>query len=437
MRNSIKKIVLLLTASILAAGIAGCKSTDAGRSVKENPGQSASATSAGQVTLTFLRAGTSQNVQQAYEELIAAYEKEHPNIKIEYEQIGFGEELNTKLNTMYASGMAPDLVRAPISTIAERASRGQYANLDSYIENWQEKDNIIPTAYEVAGYQGSRYGIGIDIGANFLFYRKDMFAEAGLDPEKAPENWDELLEYAEKLTVRDGDTVTRAGFAIPTSVGHVTFIPFARQNGAQLVDLEKDIPAFTDEKSVEALEYLSSYSKENLIIPYIFNKDDCPFDTGKAAIRYCDMYAYASPQAKEVDWLDQVGFAPGVGKEKISSFGGSQIMFISEESKHKEEAWEFMKYLFEDENVWKLIEGAGAAPVKLSLQDRYIEKYPEIGPAFLEALNYADGMPKVTWASQFEKAMDMAYEEVMYGKKDAKEALEDAYSWIMREIGNR
>ena len=75
--------------------------------------------------------------------------------------------------------------------------------------------------------------------------------------------------------------------------------------------------------------------------------------------------------------------------------------------------------------------------MKLSLQDRYIEKYPEIGPAFLEALNYADGMPKVTWASQFEKAMDMAYEEVMYGKKDAKEALEDAYSWIMREIGNR
>lgn len=39
-----------------------------------------------------------------------------------------------------------------------------------------------------------------------------MFREAGLNPDTPPADWDELLEYAEKLTVRDGDAVTRAGF---------------------------------------------------------------------------------------------------------------------------------------------------------------------------------------------------------------------------------
>ncbi|WP_418489422.1 hypothetical protein, partial [Eisenbergiella porci] len=141
-------------------------------------------------------------------------------------------------------------------------------------------------------------------------------------------------------------------------------------------------------------------------------------------------------QAKEVDWLDELGFAPGIQKEKISSFGGCQIMFMSEEGKHKEEAWNFMKYLFENENVWKLTTEAGAAPVKLSLKEQYLEAYPEIGSAYLEALEYAEGMPKVTWAALFEEAICTAYEEAMYGKKDGQQALNDAYDWLMKEMKN-
>lgn len=424
-----KRIFALLLSGIMVSGIiSGCGNAE---EAKENGGRDSGEE---QITLSFLRAGTSENVQKVYEELIEAYEKEHPNIKIEYEQVGFGEELETKLNTMYASGMAPDIVRAPISTIAERASRGQYANLDEYIDNWDEKDDVMPTAYEVASYNGHKYGIAVNIESNFLFYRKDMFEEAGLDTDKVPETWEELLEYARKLTIREGDSVTRAGFSIPTSAGHSTFIPFARQNGAELVDLEADVPTFNDEKSIEALEYLSTFGTENLLIPYINNKDDNPFDTGKAAMKYGDINSYISLQEKGVDWIDQIGFATGVGKEKISSFGGCQIMFMSEEGEHKDEAWNFIQYLFEDENLWKLTTEAGAAPVKLSLEEKYLEEYPEIGAAYLESLEYAEGMPKVTWAALFEEAICTAYEEAMYGKKNAEDALNDAYDWLMEEI---
>lgn len=430
-----KIYLALVLAGIMVMGLNGCSSSEKTKDgTKANADQQNENSDSGeQITLSFLRAGTSENVQKVYEELIAAYEAEHPNIKIEYEQIGYGEELETKLNTMYASGMAPDIVRAPISTIAERASRGQYANLNEYIENWDEKDNVIPTAYDVASYKGDKYGIAISMEANFLFYRKDMFEEAGLDPNKAPENWDELLEYAEKLTVRDGDMVTRAGLAIPTSAGHSTLIPFARQNGADLVDVENDVPTFNDKKTAEALEYLSEYSEKNLLIPFINNKDDNPFDTGKAAMRYGDINAYIALKSKGVDWLDEVAFAKGIGKEKISSFGGCQIMFMSEESKHKEAAWDFIQYLFEDENVWKLTTDAGAAPVKSTLEGQYIEEFPEIGSAYLEALEYTEGMPKVTWAALFEQSIVTAYEEAMYGKKDAETALNDAYDWLMAE----
>ncbi|MDE7013602.1 MAG: ABC transporter substrate-binding protein, partial [Kineothrix sp.] len=365
---------------------------------------------------------------------IAAYEKEHPNITIEYQQVNFGTDLETKLNTLYAGGSAPDLVRAPISTIALRASMGQYAALDEFIEGWPEKDNYMENAYEIGSYQGKQYGLPIVIDAQVFFYRKDYFEEAGLDPDSPPETWEELLEYAEKLTVWEGNDVVRAGFAFPISGEHQTLIPFARQNGSLVVDEENNKPTFNDDKTIETLEYLAKYGEKNLVIPYIRNKDQNPFLLGNAAMTYAGVGNYTALKADGVEWIDQLGFSCGVGREKISTFGGAQIMFISEESKHKEEAWKFMEYLFADESVGKLIEETGATAVKLSLSEKYIETYPEIGPAFLETLSHTQGMPKVEWAPAFEEAVKLAFEEAMYGKKDAKTALDDAYNQLLSEI---
>ena len=186
---------------------------------------------------------------------------------------------------------------------------------------------------------------------------------------------------------------------------------------------------------MEALEYLMQYADKNLIIPYVRNKDQNPFLLGNAAMTYGAVGEYTTLQANGIEWVDQIGFACGVGREKISTFGGAQIMFISEESKYKDQAWSFMEYLFTDDSVWKLVSETGATPVKLSLSDQYIEAFPEIGPAFLESLQYAQGMPKVEWAASFEEAIKLAFEEAMYGKKDAQTALDDAYNQLMAEIG--
>ena len=103
-----KKLLALTLAGMMALGsLTGCS----GSNTEDTAGKSDSnvksetvADNGEQITLTFLRAGTSENVQKVYEELIAAYEKEHPNIKIEYEQVGFGGELETKLDVYKRQG---------------------------------------------------------------------------------------------------------------------------------------------------------------------------------------------------------------------------------------------------------------------------------------------------------------------------------------------
>lgn len=434
---SILLMVTLLLSMLAACGGAGGSEAPAVQSGAQDTAGSAPAPeglSDEPVTLSFIRAGTDEVAKAAYESLIAEYTAMHPNVTIDYQQYAFGSELETKLNTLYASGSAPDLVRAPISTIAQRASLGQYAKLNDYIDAWEEKDKIIQTAYDVASYKGDRYGIAINIEASFMIYRKDHFEEAGLDPNSPPTTWEELYDAAEKLTVREGNSVVRAGAAIPTSLGHTVFIPFARQHGGMLVDVENNVPVFNEDATVEALEYLAAYGTNNMVIPFAVNQDQNPFELGKASIMFGSLNMVKTINASGVDWADQMMVAQTVSDEQMSCFGGSQIMFMSEESKNKEWAWDFMKFLFTDESVWKLVTDAGSSPVKVDLADKFVEANPQVGPVYLEALSYCEGMPKVEWSALFEKYLNMAYEEAMYGQKTPRDALDGAMEMLESEL---
>jgi len=444
MKKNCSKISVLLVCLMLLGLLSGCGNGPASSGPQQEPlskeemvttdSLEESKISDEPVTLSFIRAGTDEHAQAVYTELIEEYMEDHPNVTIEYQQYNYGAELETKLNTLYASGSAPDIVRAPISTIAQRAEMGQYAALDDYIDSWAGKDDIIQAAYDVGSYKDQRYGIAINIEASFLFYRKDHFIEAGLDPEKPPTTWEELHEYAEKLTVREGNSVVRSGFSIPVGQGHTVIIPFARQNGGQLVDIENNIPVFNEEQTAEALGYLASFNLDNLIIPFVNNQDQNPFELGKASMMIGTLSNYNTLLASDVEWIEHLMFAPMISRETRSGFGGCQIMFMSEESKHKEEAWDFIKFLFSDDSVKKLVADAGATPVKTGLADEFLESYPDIGPTYLDALTYCEGMPKVEWAALFEKYLNIAYEEAMYGQKDAQAALDDAMKQLEAEM---
>lgn len=437
-----RTLAVSLISSMLIGMLAGCGATtesaetaEVTNSVEttEEVKEETVETEEEEIVLSFIMVGNNETTKEAYLTLFEKYHEENPNVTIEYQDVSFSDG-DTKLNALYASGAIPDIVRAPISTIAERASMGQYAVLDDYIAEWDEKDNYMENAYEIGSYDGKVYGLPIQMDPQFLFYRKDYFEEAGLDPEAPPTTWEELLEYSEALVVREGDDVMRAGFSFPISEEIQTFQAFARQNGAELVDMESNLPNLNAEEVIESLDYLAQYAENNLVIPYIRNKDEQPFMQGNAAMCNLTLVDYVALQASEVDWIDEVGFSAALGNEEISFFGGAQITFISEDSKYKDEAWKVMEFLYDDENMWYFIEQTGATPVKLSLADEFDEKYPVVGEVFLESLEYAEGNPKVEWFSIYSSAFATATEEVMYGIKDAATALEDAQNQILLEI---
>ena len=85
-----------------------------------------------------------------------------------------------------------------------------------------------------------------------------MFEEAGLDPEKPPKTWDELRDYARQLTVKEGDRITRAGFAFPMAAGNfVEYDVFVFGNGGKYYN-DEGMPTINTLKG-RSFEFLKSF----------------------------------------------------------------------------------------------------------------------------------------------------------------------------------
>lgn len=223
----------------------------------------------GIVEITFWH-GMMASSAPALSQLIERFEKEHPSIKINAQTIPNGDAGIQKLMTALQSGTAPDI-------------SWNYADYMEYlvtsdaiypISHFQEGDNplpkedlddIYPSLINYASWKKTLYSIPMEATNLALIYNKDMFKAAGLDPERPPQNWEELYDYSKKLTFdknKDG-VFEQVGFFIPVfpSSGSRNgwmvwqFRPFIWQAGGKLINDEQTKVLFNQAPGVEALTF--------------------------------------------------------------------------------------------------------------------------------------------------------------------------------------
>lgn len=132
-------------------------------------------------------------------------------------------------------------------------------------------DDFIPAFMKNSYYDGKTYSIPFQRSTIIMYYNKDQFKEAGLDPEKPPTNWDELREYAKKLTVTDASgNVSRWGVMIPMDDPFM-FYGFCRQNSndpqSQIMAEDGKSVYFDTPENAEALQYLVDLAQVDKVMP--------------------------------------------------------------------------------------------------------------------------------------------------------------------------
>lgn len=388
-----------------------------------------------QVVLKFWKGGNDVVWHDYYLKLFKEYEAKHPNIKIEFAEAPFGQGIDTKLNTAYASGTSPDIIHHALNSIALRAEKKQYEPLDKYISRWKGKSDIMKNIYEMGRYQGKVYGLGLYPTPAVFAYRKDFFKEAGLNPEKPPKNWKELANYAVKLTKRDGKVITRAGLNMP--IDEIKILqPFAIQNGAKIYD-KNGGPSFDDPRMIEALAYLTDLFKNKKVsIEQTKSKENQQslFATGKAAMSIVQPTWIAQLLKNDPSLKDKIGFID-MKRKKKAIWSGCELLFISSESKHKKESWELIQYIMDKEEMWRRYQATNCPVVRKSLQQQYINADPFMNKILLDAIAIGQGAPKTPWSQLYVyKYLPQAQQEAFYGKKTPAQALKDNLKQLKDEI---
>lgn len=437
-----KELALLLTGCMTISLLAGC--ANGGESAQDMTEQAATQTveegGNGQIQLTFLTTEASGDEEKLeyYENLIAAFEEKNPGISIELLQGGDWQDMDTKLNAAMLSNTYPDIIFCPLNTFGQRAALGDFTDLTNYLAEWEDADDLIEASVRIGQYMGINYGLGGYPVPEIFMYRKDYFEEAGLNPEEPPETWDELYEYATKLVIRDENgNVVRGGFDVPISDPNVTLMEaFLRQGGNQVVNAETGEICIDQESAVKTMEFLKKFIDEKLTVTYQRGTDD-PIISGKSAMGIVYLDEAKKMLEEDPSLKEKVGFFPYLNGGAEAAFTGYRVIALSETCQNKDAAWEFIKYFYDSDEMWTRYEKFGNIPVRESLADKYIQEDPELNEVVMKSVEKGAGRPVCGWVSTFTKYEMQAYEEIMNGVKEPKQALEDAANAAREEIGDQ
>ena len=209
------------------------------------------------VTLTYWHGWTGE-WEKMVQFVVDMFHEQQDRIRIEPVVVP-QDQLLAKLSAAIAAGNPPDITTLFGSTaIPTLASQGAIMALEDIgdVDLAAAQAWFDPDIYKLGQFEDKTYGLSYWAGDFALLYNKAHFEEAGLDPEKGPTTISELDAYAEKLTVKDGDKITRLGF-LPNDLWL-----WGTVYGGNFYNAETGQVTANDPGVVQALQWIRSYPEK-------------------------------------------------------------------------------------------------------------------------------------------------------------------------------
>jgi multiple sugar transport system substrate-binding protein len=220
--------------------------------------------------------------------LIDEFQKAHPNITVKQTNFPY-DQYNEKVAALVPAGKGPDIINLYYGWLPKYVASGYLQPLpkDGFSEE-QIKQDFFPFV-DTAKIGGSYYAIPTAVRTLALFYNKDLFVQAGLDPNKPPATWDELVEDAKKLTQRDANGQLKVeGMAWePGAQLHHWFRDalIYQAGGRDLSEDRKKLLWNDGPAGLQAFQYFIDFAVKHKVGVKNFDTDDITaFKSGHAAI---------------------------------------------------------------------------------------------------------------------------------------------------------
>lgn len=316
-----KRWISLLLASILIAGLlaaCGSKSSD-GEAAKNGDGGEKKAEE--QVTVEFWTISLQPTFNDYFDKLIADYETQHPNVKIDWKDFPYDAVLN-KLMTSIAGGEAPDVVNLNTEFANQMGSKDALVDFNQELTA-EQKAAYFPGIYSSTEMNDKAFALPWYTALPVLFLNKDLVEKAGLDPSTPPATKEELNAWGRQIREKTGaygyiftmeartlleenlpfltDDYKKAAFNTPEVEEYINENVELLKEGVipkDIINYDKQVQYFASEQVAMSLSSSPFINKIKTAAPDVYNKMVAvPSPVGKAGIRYSNTMNLVVPAA--------------------------------------------------------------------------------------------------------------------------------------------
>ena len=366
MHHAIRRAATAITAAAMLIGTAACGSQTSGSG--DEP-----------VTIEWWTRTAEQQKTEVEE-----FNKTHKNIQVKLTQISDDQYIN-KVGTALRGSNGPDVLEFDVANAPLFSAMGVLEDITDRAKELSFADDLNKGMAEMGKYNGKTYSLPVIASPSIMAYNKDLFRQAGLDPDQPPSNWDELKNAVAKISALGDDiygTEIQGSCAGCLAFGFETLVFASGENMVTKAGPNQKTRYAESETMKDAMLMFREFWDKGYANPKGQTETGATsgqdFIAGKVGITFSGGYTVSQAQKEGHD----VAAAPIPGKDGgYSAFAGGNNEGISAKSQKKEAAWTFIKWLL-GKDAQTIIAESGETPVRGDMfTDEFIEKYPLLATA--------------------------------------------------------
>ncbi len=401
--------------------------------------------------VTFWHFWSSPVRRTAIRRIVALCSRELPNITIDEVAKPFPGLWEESQKAVEAGSGMPDVIVEDRPQLGLRAQEGYVQSLQARAErDGLNPDNYWPFTWEQSVHDGELYGVPYETDVRVLFYNKNAFKEAGLNPESPPKTWEELWATADKLDKKNPDgTYERIAFFPLIKVGPDVW---GYTNGVEWVT-EDGQPTIHGPNAVETLDWIKRWvdryggwqNIQNFRAQFQAAPND-EFMSGKVAMiadhnGYSSQLNFFNPRVpvttaegktenQTLDW----GVSDLPYNADKGSWSGGMALSIPSGAKNADAAWEFIKCATGPEAQASWARDTYSIPGNQeAARDPSLVADPK-WQFFVDAMSYTTGGNYLPEYPNWGEQLSQRYEKVWTGELSADQALKQAQEAVEAEV---
>ncbi|HEV7346432.1 MAG TPA: extracellular solute-binding protein [Devosia sp.] len=383
-------------------------------------GSTALATTAAQAeTISFILCG--DQIYPSQERAIADWEAANPEYPVDVQLVGWAQ-CQDRATQLAIAGDPVGLAYVGSRTLK------QYALNDLIVEipmTEEEQDTYYNYVPETVTFQGTQWGVPVAFSTKALYWNKDLFEAAGLDPEVPPKTWEEKIAFAKQIS----ENTDAAGYGLVAKTMDNTmhqFLHWVYSNNGLVIDENDNIVLNSPQvlEALTALRDITPFSEEG---PTAYEQNEVRaiwLDGGVAMMEGMASTGVRGDEAG-INW----GVAPlplGPSAEGPGTLLITDSLVVFKGTGYEEKAVEFAKFITQPEYQFPYEQENGLTPLRPSPEvDAFIAENPNWSP-LIESIEFGGPEPLFTDYLGFQNVMIEMVQSVVTGQAEPEEALATA-----------